>query len=1197
MSNITGEPFKDYLKKQIDLRQKIHGKGVDGNRTTKEIIYLNSRTSWVKLASSTSIDQTRLNFIPELKGSGLTGTSLAQQYILFNGTSELNTNESETTNPGTSNKTTIANLNAEGIKEGSTSYYGKNHKGASSTYSFSSKYASPRAGILGNSFNPAYGMTGNTDFGLVPMPGIESVDIKSMEMGSITRASIVLKAHNRLQFDIIDMLYLRLGYTIMLEWGDSHYLDNNNQDSPVTPMGNTLIESFWFKQLKSTTNTFKILEKIEETRKKYSSSYDGLFGRINNFNWVFNPDGSYTITLDILSMGDVVESLKANTAVYKYYNKEEKEENPNIITANKYTSVIGYIFHQIYSTYEYITEQVKDDDDNSNPKLIIQSFVKEKLGGTKLTITPSEGKIVEEIGVTIPYENILEAKLYPQYDITDESNNPGTIKWNKIKSPNTTATTLVPPVDYIKMNFQPPESSFFIRFGALMNIIETLIFPYYNEDTNNPAIKINNEVNSNLMYFIPNMVSINPMVCLISNPKFRRIDPTGTSYQYDENIMPELEPFTYTNEKNTYGRIMNIYVSFDFVLKLLGQMDKKGDVYLMGFLRNLCAGINSALGGINNLSPKIDPETNILTIFDETSVPGKNNLPDDIFKKSSLKPNEGKFNLYGYSNGSITPKNSSNFIHNVGIKTGITPEYATMISIGATAAGEVVGENSTAFSKWNTGITDRFNIDVLTSREIDELLDKENDKAKKYKAIKLNYYNTIAFKPNGENLSFLGLSKETPDFPGFFSPNVLLPIAAAISPVVSPGTNLLIAGAISLYKKQNPPSDEIQKPYVLRPELINDNLKKYQAYYKLIHNEAYKKYKKPSGDIGFMPFRLQLDMDGISGLRIYNKIDIDSKFLPSNYPETLQFLVTNITHTLRNNKWVTSIDSIATIENTVTTEELQKLTDLPKLQNNFYVPLDYKNGTLINPGSLFKSTSTQGTNANNLRNTLKSLGYIEKGVEIDNGGDITFEAERMASSVFTKIKQELPFLQVRVTGGNDYYHQQLTYVSRHASGRGIDFTISPATEANLDSVVDILKSFAKGENGNFRYIDEYRHLTKAGTADHFHISWGQGTEASKELQDAIDTAPIAYTVDGINNQNPPNGNEREEIFKNKQQEIKNINREIKQLGGNVQFNPNPGGSYNDINPELSEARSYLRYLKDKNSNTYNPTIRLNSNQL
>ena len=107
MSNITGEPFKDYLKKQIDLRQKIHGKGVDGNRTTKEIIYLNSRTSWVKLASSTSIDQTRLNFIPELKGSGLTGTSLAQQYILFNGTSELNTNESETTNPGTSNKTTI----------------------------------------------------------------------------------------------------------------------------------------------------------------------------------------------------------------------------------------------------------------------------------------------------------------------------------------------------------------------------------------------------------------------------------------------------------------------------------------------------------------------------------------------------------------------------------------------------------------------------------------------------------------------------------------------------------------------------------------------------------------------------------------------------------------------------------------------------------------------------------------------------------------------------------------------------------------------------------------------------------------------------------------------------------------------------------------------------------------------------------
>ena len=89
MGNIVGEPFRDYLKQQISLRQEIHGKGIDQNRTSQELAYLNSRTSWVKLASSTSISSSRLDFIPELKGSGLTGTSLAQQYVLFNGTNQL----------------------------------------------------------------------------------------------------------------------------------------------------------------------------------------------------------------------------------------------------------------------------------------------------------------------------------------------------------------------------------------------------------------------------------------------------------------------------------------------------------------------------------------------------------------------------------------------------------------------------------------------------------------------------------------------------------------------------------------------------------------------------------------------------------------------------------------------------------------------------------------------------------------------------------------------------------------------------------------------------------------------------------------------------------------------------------------------------------------------------------------------------
>ena len=131
MPNIIGEEFKEYTANQINLRQEIHGRK---NRTNKELLYLNSRTSWIKLASGVSIEQSRLDLIPELKGqNNYLGQELAKEFILFNGTQA----------------------------------FGKN----------------PRSGITGDSLNPAYGMLGSATrkFGILPMPGIESVDIKSME--------------------------------------------------------------------------------------------------------------------------------------------------------------------------------------------------------------------------------------------------------------------------------------------------------------------------------------------------------------------------------------------------------------------------------------------------------------------------------------------------------------------------------------------------------------------------------------------------------------------------------------------------------------------------------------------------------------------------------------------------------------------------------------------------------------------------------------------------------------------------------------------------------------------------------------------------------------------------------------------------------------------------------------------------------
>ena len=265
MGNLLGEPFKDYVNDQIRARQTVHGKT---SRTTEEISYLNSKNAWIKLASGTYMEQGRLDLLnengnPMLDGV-IPGSDLAIKNVLFNGL---------------------------------TSFKGKNHN------------RSQRAGI---GTNGAYGVGGTSQHGFSPMPGIISADIKDLNRGSIKKASINIKAHNKNQFDVIDALYLRLGFSIMLEWGVDKYLEglDSNGNGNVKNMGTTLTDKKFFDWSESSYNT--VLPAIEKMREKYNGNYDGMFGVISNFSWTFEADGTYNIKLDIISQGDIIESLKAN---------------------------------------------------------------------------------------------------------------------------------------------------------------------------------------------------------------------------------------------------------------------------------------------------------------------------------------------------------------------------------------------------------------------------------------------------------------------------------------------------------------------------------------------------------------------------------------------------------------------------------------------------------------------------------------------------------------------------------------------------------------------------------------------------------------------------------------------------------------------------------------------------------------------
>ena len=201
--NVVGEELQSYVSNQIKRRQKTHGSGVLSSRTTEQLVQLNSTNSWVKLASGVAVTDKKLQDLGIFAGTGLEafrGMGLAKNHILFGGVSNLTNN-------------------------------GDNYK------------LNQQNDFIGT-YEP------EQDFGIVPMPGIKDLTIKALNRGSLKKAIIKIKAQNRNQLNILDALYLRLGYTVLLEWGNSNFL--TNEEGRLEKVQDTILENkelFFIKTL------------------------------------------------------------------------------------------------------------------------------------------------------------------------------------------------------------------------------------------------------------------------------------------------------------------------------------------------------------------------------------------------------------------------------------------------------------------------------------------------------------------------------------------------------------------------------------------------------------------------------------------------------------------------------------------------------------------------------------------------------------------------------------------------------------------------------------------------------------------------------------------------------------------------------------------------------------------------------------
>ena len=965
MPNIIGEQIQDYVAKQINVRQKAHGSGTSGtNRTQQEILYLNSKTAWVKLASGINITPERIEADRKRgDGNGIKDvfgwTKLATSNILFAGTSGLDTDSKDRIlkQRGTS---TSANDNLYSSNNG---VYNVN-----------------------NTTNPL-----SSEFGLVPMPGIESAEIKCLNRGSIKKATVKIKCYSPEQFQTINLLYLRLGYTVMLEWGNGLYLNNDPTQPTLVTQGCTLIEAEngFFSTKREETTYSHILTWIRNYRASNFGNYDGLIAKVVNFSWDFSPDGSYDITLELISLGDVIESLKVNITPstkistfikegYILFNENASDATKDITPAPINNIISSYLFLQKL----YLDKQsVGDNDQRQAQKEITVSvqdkdielgaqFVKSK--GIELIISnnqylnfDTEAECVDHMS---QYTNPTP-KRYKSIESLDIYNPPSGISYyidgsddswqlyiftelsEKFYTDNNVKRTDVCYLNYLsgENNNDINDLGFYMRFGHLLDFINHYVIPV-EKSTEEKQIKIDSGQYSSIMHTFPYQVSLDPRVCIVNSG-----EPVKTKRYFKE--LP-----TWKKDGFEYAWTMNIYLNQSMIQSVLSNnMDNKGNVNLYEFLSAICTELNKALGGINNLEPVIDEENHTIYIIDHNYQPKPKARTYDL-------------ELYGYN------KESSNFVRSFNLRTEITPEFATMATIGSTAGGYTKGVENTMFSKWNKGLIDRYKEEYVAGDE-----DSRDKEGKIPEAVE-NYLNDFFNKAGSNPFGWTKVDVGDWDI-----------------------------------------NDNTQD---INAEIIDNNVSvvteffKYCQYHIQQENE---KYSSPHN--GFIPINLGITMDGISGIKIYNALNVSTRFLPSDYPDNLQFIVKGVNHKISNQDWETTLETIviSKSENDDTTsptkaltytqikeyvDELLKTTQINVLNNP---PPSKQDGTTppSQPPTNDSNTSLEKYTKESATNQFQSNGEVKS-----RCGAYTYTIARL-------LAQKLKSKTITAVGGNDAYSKTI----------------------------------------------------------------------------------------------------------------------------------------------------------------------------
>ena len=906
MSNIIGSPFDTFVKDQIDLRQQTLGKSK--NIDYDALRYYTTKTPWLRLASSINVEATTVNgaedptsvynrlLLAGFSEDQIRGENLSRNLILQGGVVSVNKPKDENGN----------DIDGESLQ-------------------FSGQKFGLSPNLDSNSiFEGAYGFGGVGERGFVPMPGITSATTQYYNNGALSKATVNIKCFNRAQFALLDALYLRPGYTLLLEFGWSVYLSNNSFGGISTfpsfktdPLEFLLDPEAFSSNYKPSQYSMQSLINLE--REKYSGNYEAVYGKVTNFKWSVDNDGVYNCSIDLIGVGSILESLKLNVIKItksttqktkdsgfksEYQSKDEWIEELFGSGLNQISRALNDEYTTKFPTFTEFVKQVQ------RSKTAKKYYFKNGSGGSAVAKEAESTKawtnFKEEINqryeayktgvdeaadaqqqnddnnplIANKDTTILNNIFYQTYQTLDSIKDGG-VQFSKNTIPSMKNAGMIIPNTYNGEILIPGQgqssTSAFIKFAYLLQIIEKKCNLFSSINNGTPLMKFdfqynNMEEDENYMAIIPPNVSTNPQKCAVpyASAVIKGIvdkDQLYSTYisegKVEEGVKIDFKTDTDLNksmvensgfivEGNPYvGRLGNVMINLRFAAQALSEAprDEDGGVAVISYLQTILQGINSSMGSINNFMVVNDESSGYIRIYDESPMP--NIIPSIEDDKLST------INIFGM------PQSEKEFVD---LEDG---EFSTV-----------------KFGSFVTNIGLDAEIPQNFSTLVSIGSQNSGGNTLQGNAYSFNTYNRGLV----DRIIPTKSSKPTSD-----KPNPIVEISTIFrEKLIGPFEEVYLEG----------------KSYNFHPDVTGNFTENYTTYIKLVQGLAaqFNRIPKPF----FLPFNLNIEMEGLSGMRLFEKFRVTDDILPPSYAkDSVDIIVKGINHNIDVQSWKTTLDTLS----------------------------------------------------------------------------------------------------------------------------------------------------------------------------------------------------------------------------------------------------------------------------------------------